>query len=401
MSKGKRRRKGQGGLFKRKKGTPNWIMNWRGVDGKLIIKSSGTTDESLAKTMLRQEMAQVEMLKAGKLKEEVQPNIRNVTVKDLYDRWLKAAKLGMTKYGKRHGAYRDTRMIENRWKCHLEPVFANKKVAQVTDEFLESYIQKRLAEKAANASINREISVIRAAFRHSKKKVGVMPDFTQLPEDNARKGFVEGKQYPALADACAKQGLWLRGMFEVSYLYGWRSGGLKRMKVSQVNLFDCTLTLTAEQSKNGEPVTVPIVKNDILYRLLAQCISGKGHEDYLFSRDSAGRLPIKDFRQSWKLACTAAGIPTLLFHDLRRTAVSNMERTGKISRKVAMSITGHRTEHVYRRYHIVRPDEQANATAEIVAARNKTITLNNALNAKAIKGNERASESTHRIDKTA
>jgi hypothetical protein len=41
----------------------------------------------------------------------------------------------------------------------------------------------------------------------------------------------------------------------------------------------------------------------------------------------------------------------MLLHDLRRSAVRNMERSG-LSRSVAMQLTGHKAEAVYRRYAI-------------------------------------------------
>ena len=60
---------------------------------------------------------------------------------------------------------------------------------------------------------------------------------------------------------------------------------------------------------------------------------------------------IKSLRKSRALACDAAGHPGKLLHDLRRSAVRNMERAG-LSRSVAMQLTGHKTEAVYRRYAI-------------------------------------------------
>ncbi len=58
---------------------------------------------------------------------------------------------------------------------------------------------------------------------------------------------------------------------------------------------------------------------------------------------------LTDFRGTPNDTCEKAGVPGTTFHDLRRTAVRNFERAG-VSRSVAMRITGHKTEAIYRRY---------------------------------------------------
>jgi integrase len=71
-------------------------------------------------------------------------------------------------------------------------------------------------------------------------------------------------------------------------------------------------------------------------------------------------------------ACKDAGRPGLLLHDLRRSAVRNLERAG-ISRSVAMKLTGHKTEAVYRRYAIVAESDLRDAgtkLSEVLAPEN-------------------------------
>jgi integrase len=52
--------------------------------------------------------------------------------------------------------------------------------------------------------------------------------------------------------------------------------------------------------------------------------------------------PVRDFRETWANACKAAGVPGLLFHDLRRTAARNLRRAG-IAEGIIMKIGGWRT----------------------------------------------------------
>jgi len=97
---------------------------------------------------------------------------------------------------------------------------------------------------------------------------------------------------------------------------------------------------------------------------------------WVFHRD--GR-PIRDFRAAWKAAHAQAGCRGRTPHDFRRTAVRNFEQCG-ICRSVAMKLTGHLTEAVYRRYAIVsesdlmeaarRPDASAGTVTSTTGPKN-------------------------------
>jgi len=61
-----------------------------------------------------------------------------------------------------------------------------------------------------------------------------------------------------------------------------------------------------------------------------------------------------------------------LVHDLRRTAVRNLKRAG-VSRSVAMKLTGHKTEAVYRRYAITSAADLSEGVAKLAVLHDASV----------------------------
>jgi integrase len=163
-------------------------------------------------------------------------------------------------------------------------------------------------------------------------------------------------------------------------LTGWRIGNVQLLQWTQVDFTAGTVRLEPGRTKNDEGVTFPFsVLPELESVLRAQWDMTKAVEretrqviPWVFHRDSK---PIRYFRRSWARACLTAGVGqvdpqtkqprALKFrHDFRRTAVRNLERAG-VPRSVAMKLTGHKTESVYRRYAIAAERDLREGVAKL------------------------------------
>jgi integrase len=378
------RPRGTGSIYQQKGSANWWIQYYR--NGKVYRQSAGTTNRRKAERILQRKIGEIA---TGNF---LEPAAEKTLVREL------AADL-LTEY--EANSRQSLTNVRRNWKNHLAPRFENLRAREVRADGLNQYITERQAEGASNASINRELAALKRAFKLGMiaGKVAKMPIFPHLAERNVRQGFLDDAAYARLAKACAAEGLWFRSMFEVACAFGWRVNELRQLKVRQVDLTARTIRLEPGTTKNTEGRTV--VMTELVYQLLAQCISGKKSDERVFTRE--GGSSIGDFRKVWANVCCSAGVgkmvcPTcgrdvtknekgkaqcghcskewkrreldysgLIFHDLRRTAVRNMVRRG-IPERVAMTISGHKTRSVFDRYNIVSEADLREAAAKLEAA---------------------------------
>ena len=117
------------------------------------------------------------------------------------------------------------------------------------------------------------------------------------------------------------------------------------------------------KTKNGEARTVPFIGDMEAWLRMARDERDLTHPECPYVVQRSGK-PVYDPRKSWTKACTIAGLSDLWRHDLRRSAIRNLDRAG-VSPKIATTISGHKTRSVYERYNIVNDADLGDAAAKV------------------------------------
>ena len=346
-----------GSIYQRKKklsdGTvkilPTWWIKYR-KNGQVFRESSESDRYADAERLLKRRVSEIVTGKFAGLEPE---RIRMADLfADVVEDYRQSAKDSLPD-------------LTSRLKNHLSPFFADIRAADFTTQLVKRYITQRQVSGAKNATINRELAIVRRAFNLAAgwdpPKVGRVPTIKLLEEHNVRTGFLDYEQYRTLRNELPPQ---IRPLFVVAYHVGGRRGELSSVQWPQVDFAASQIRLRGADTKNEEARTLPIYGEMREWLLLAKEIRDQQHPNcpWVFYDEKGRRLYW--FYEAWHSACTRAGVPDLLFHDLRRSAIRNMERAG-ISRKVAMAISGHKTESIYRRYDIVAHRDLTDAAARM------------------------------------
>jgi integrase len=323
-----------GNIYKR--GKVYWIQYYR--NGKPYRETTKSEKEADAKHLLKK--------REGEISEGKLPGIYFDRVKfdELAEGFLRDYRINQRK-----SLDRAERSIKQ-----LKKYFEGYRVSDITSPKIEVYIETRLEEGAANATINRELSALKRMLnigaRQTPPKVDRVPYIPMLKENNTPKGFFEHAEFVALRDELPD---YLKGFVTFAYKTGWRMSEITGLTWSQVDRDNGIVRLEPGETKNDDGRTVYLDDElrDVFNDQWELRKKSRKLTPYVFPGNN-GDEQIKDFRFSWNKACTDANIGKKLFHDFRPTAVRNMVRAG-IPEGVAMKISGHKTRSVFDRYNIV------------------------------------------------
>jgi integrase len=234
---------------------------------------------------------------------------------------------------------------------HPKPL-AKVRAADLTSQHIERYISRRQREDASNATINRELQVLKRALtvaaRCDPPKIARAPYIRLFPENNVPKGFLDDAQCLRLRNELPEH---LKPLFAIAYHLGNRLGELRNLRWDQVDLKRNQIRLNPGETKNMEGRVLPIYGEMRHWLQTQKTVRDTKYPScpHIFHRRGK---PIGDFRKAWKSATERAKLAGKLFHDLRRSAVRNMREAG-IPENVAMKVSGHKTRSVFERYNVV------------------------------------------------
>jgi integrase len=258
------------------------------------------------------------------------PTHATIPFSEIAGRWLTANP------GKRPSAWARDEVVV---RLHLLPALSHRPIASITPTDVQ-----RLIARQAPRTVKRQYGVLRAIFR-----MAVDADF--LLRTPCR-----GIKLPAAALGEAL-GPDYAPMPYLGAVLGLRWGECAGLRVGRLDFLRATLSVAEQLSRgphgtrvSGPPksqagrrtLTVPEPLMAMLAELLARRrLTGTDGDALVFVGPDGGPLEYSNFRRRvWMPACQAAGLPGLVFHDLRRANATGMVAEG-VDLKTAQTRLGH------------------------------------------------------------
>jgi integrase len=246
----------------------------------------------------------------------------------------------------------------------LKVFFGGRTLESLTPSLVEDYLtqrRKKAEEKGKPlkaATLNREIACLKTIARRAvlDRKIDRNPvEGVRMFKETPRNRTLTPEEYRRLLENCSPH---YQPVVQLAYFTGMRRGELTALRWDQLDLKEEVITLKPEDTKTQEAREIPLDEALIdLFRKIPKVLGSP----YVFNFRGHG---LKDPKTAFLRACQRANISDFHFHDLRHCAVTNFRKAG-VSDSTIMSISGHKTHAVFRRYDRIDREDRKDALRRV------------------------------------
>jgi len=232
---------------------------------------------------------------------------------------------------------------------NLKRFFGDKPLESLNLDMVEMYLNWRKTEgnkhykPLTNTSLNRDLACLKTLVRRAllNRQIDRNPvEGLKLYKETSRSRTLTQEEYQRLLDCCPPH---FRPIVLLAYYTGMRKGEIFGLTWERVDFHNGVIILEAEDTKTQEKREIPL--DESLKEILKRVPRTVGCP-YVFNHRGN---KLSQARTGFRNACLKSGLDDFHFHDLRHCAITNMRKAG-VPDTVIMSISGHKTNAVFRRY---------------------------------------------------
>ncbi len=237
-------------------------------------------------------------------------------------------------------------------------------VKDISEGVMDGYATQRLCEdsparkgeKIKPATVNKERMQLNTALNKavSHRKLIINPlagKMKKLNEDNIRERVLSQQEFERLLECMESP---LKEMTLVAFYLPMRQGEIVELSWNKIDLEKNLIRLRGEDTKTGFKRRIPI--HPKVRSMLDQLPRGIRTKRVFLKQGRPIRAFVGSCKRQWYNAVKEAGLGDFTFHDLRHCAINNLRLAGN-DHFTIMTISGHKTTSVFRRYNVVTDDE--------------------------------------------
>jgi integrase len=249
----------------------------------------------------------------------------------------------------------------------LKPIFAGKRLSEITPLLIERYKQARRERGRSPVTINRELAFLKNLFTIAmawgKASENPVKQVKTFREENGLTRFLTEEEEARLLAHCGAD---LKPLVITALPTGFRKSELLSLTWGNVGFRNRLIRVEAGYAKNGEARSLPM--NEVLTQTLQ---AGKLNQSTAPAFCNRKGQPYRDPDSAFATAIRRAGITDFTFHDLRHTFASRLVMAG-VDLATVKELMGHRHIAMTLRYAHLAPSHKRSAVEVLSAGAGKS-----------------------------